>query len=60
MTKVSMRTSLMFDAAVLAGQAAAQEDEALTVGYFLEWPMPFEFAKVQGLYEERLGVPVEW
>jgi taurine transport system substrate-binding protein len=22
--------------------------------------MPFQFAKAQGLYEERLGVPVEW
>ncbi len=43
----------------VAGAARAQ-DEGLTVGYFLEWPMPFQFAKAQGLYEERLGVPVEW
>ena len=43
----------------LAAPALAQED-GLTVGYFLEWPMPFEFAKAQGLYEERLGVPVTW
>ena len=44
----------------LAPMAAKAQDDGLTVGYFLEWPMPFEFAKAQGLYEERLGVPVEW
>jgi taurine transport system substrate-binding protein len=43
----------------LAGPALAQE-EGITVAYFLEWPMPFQYAKVQGIYEERLGVPVEW
>ena len=32
----------------------------ITVGYFLEWPMPFEFAKVNGIYDERLGVTVNW
>jgi taurine transport system substrate-binding protein len=46
--------------ALLAGTAAQAQDDALTVGYFLEWPMPFQFAKATGLYEERLGVPVEW
>ena len=46
--------------ALLLGTAAQAQDDALTVGYFLEWPMPFQFAKVEGLYEERLGVPVEW
>lgn len=50
--------------AILLGAAAAApawaQEEGLTVAYFLEWPMPFQFAKEQGLYEERLGVPVEW
>ncbi|WP_210529184.1 taurine ABC transporter substrate-binding protein [Rubellimicrobium arenae] len=59
MTKGSMLAGLMLGVAALAGPAAAQED-GLTVGYFLEWPMPFEFAKAQGLYEEALGVPVKW
>ena len=40
--------------------AALAQEEPLTVGYFLEWPMPFQFAKAEGLYDERLGVPVEW
>lgn len=45
--------------ALLAGMARAEVDQ-LNVAYFLEWPMPFQFAKVQGLYEERLGIPVNW
>ncbi len=56
-----MRRSVL--AALVLGVAApvgAQEAEGITVAYFLEWPMPFQFAKVEGLYEERLGVPVEW
>jgi taurine transport system substrate-binding protein len=46
-------------AALLAGAAQAQE-EGITVGYFLEWPMPFQYAKVNGLFEEALGMPVTW
>ncbi len=42
-----------------AGQVAAQA-EGITVAYFLEWPMPFEYAKVQGTYDTALGVPVTW
>ncbi|MBM2577990.1 ABC transporter substrate-binding protein [Jannaschia sp. Os4] len=50
-------------AAVLTGAQAALADahlEELTVGYFLEWPMPFQFAKAQGTYEEALGLPINW
>lgn len=36
---------------------SAQE---LTVAYFLEWPMPFQFAKAKGIYEEELGVTINW
>ena len=47
--------------AMLAGaQANAEAHEGITVAYFLEWPMPFQFAKVQGIYEEELGMPVNW
>lgn len=45
--------------ALMAGMAQAEVDQ-LNVAYFLEWPMPFQFAKVQGIYEERLGIPVNW
>ena len=54
MTKVSTLAGLLLGAALLAraGGGAGGRDHR---GYFLEWPMPFEFAKVQGLYEERAG-----
>ena len=32
----------------------------ITVGYFLEWPMPFQYAKVNGTYDEALGKKVNW
>lgn len=43
---------------MLAGGAVAAE--GITVGYFLEWPMPFQYAKVEGKYDEALGMPVTW
>ena len=38
----------------------AQAMEELTVGYFLEWPMPFLAAKADGSYDEALGMKVNW
>ncbi len=47
--------------AVLAGsQAAFADGHGITVAYFLEWPMPFEYAKATGLYDEALGMKVNW
>ncbi|MEM6408743.1 MAG: ABC transporter substrate-binding protein [Pseudomonadota bacterium] len=47
--------------AMLAGaQAASADGHGITVGYFLEWPMPFQFAKVEGMYDEALGTTVNW
>jgi len=43
-----------------ATQAVAESHGELTVGYFLEWPMPFEYAKVMGTYDEALGMKVNW
>lgn len=45
--------------AVCAGTQGAMADE-LTVGYFLEWPMPFQYAKETGMYDEALGTKVNW
>jgi len=44
--------------AMLAGAQASADD--ITVAYFLEWPMPFEYAKQMGTYEEALGVGINW
>ncbi len=45
--------------AFMTGAQAVMAQE-LTVGYFLEWPMPFQYAKVQGTYEAELGVKINW
>jgi len=49
-------------AALLTGaqMASAEGHGEITVAYFLEWPMPFQFAKVNDLYDEALGVRVRW
>lgn len=54
-TLVKLMTGSAF---VLAAQAASAQE--LTVGYFLEWPMPFLAAKADGAYAEALGMPVNW
>ncbi len=46
--------------AMLAGAQASADGHGITVGYFLEWPMPFQFAKVEGMYDEALGTTVNW
>ena len=51
--------ALATSTAILTGsQALAQEE--ITVAYFLEWPMPFQHAKVMGTYEEEMGVKINW
>lgn len=39
---------------------AAVAQDTLTVAYFQEWPMPFQYAKSKGLYDEKLGVKLNW
>ena len=39
---------------------AASHLEEITVAYFLEWPMPFQYAKEKGMYDEAMGVKVNW
>ncbi|SEW30527.1 taurine transport system substrate-binding protein [Cognatiyoonia koreensis] len=62
---MTIKTTLMGAAAglaLIAGGTAAMADghEEITVAYFLEWPMPFQFAKVQGMYEEAMGTKINW
>lgn len=45
--------------ALTAGMAAADNHE-LTVAYFLEWPTPNQYAQANKLYEEALGMKVNW
>lgn len=47
--------------AVSAGAAmAGSHAKEITVAYFLEWPMPFQYAKVTGAYDKALGMKVNW
>ncbi len=42
------------------GAMAAGHGGEITVAYFLEWPMPFQYAKATGMYEEEMGVKINW
>jgi len=54
--RISMLASAI--AAFSVHGAAAQGQ--ITVGYFQEWPMPFQYAKVEGMYNEAMGMDVQW
>lgn len=57
---MKFKTKMMSAAAGVAMLAGAQASAQITVAYFLEWPMPFEYAKQKGTYDEALGVKVNW
>ena len=44
--------------ALSASFAQAASHSEFTVGNFLEWPMPFQYAKVTGADDEALGTKV--
>jgi len=59
---MKLRTTLagtVAGATMLGAGAVAAMDE-ITVAYFLEWPMPFQYAKAEGTYEEAMGVDINW
>lgn len=56
--KVTLSASVAAIALMSAAQTASAED--LTVGYFLEWPMPFQYAKAMGTYEKEMGITIAW
>ena len=47
-------------AALALSAIPAKALDEITVAYFLEWPMPFQYAKVMGTYDEEMGVKVNW
>src|SRR5210317_10520 len=59
-TKSLLKTSAAVALVSSAQAAMAGGHGEITVGYFLEWPMPFEYAKVMGTYDEEMGVKVNW
>ncbi|WP_299546677.1 ABC transporter substrate-binding protein [uncultured Tateyamaria sp.] len=64
---MTFKTKLMGAVAATAmlagaqGAVAAGHGGEITVAYFLEWPMPFQFAKETGMYEEATGgTKINW
>lgn len=62
MTFKKQFAAMAASAALLTGAQGALADghSELTVAYFLEWPMPFQYAKETGMYDEALGVKINW
>ena len=61
---MKLKTTLMGAAAGVAMMTGATQAVAdaheITVAYFLEWPMPFQYAKEMGMYDAALGKTVNW
>ncbi|MBT6191528.1 MAG: taurine ABC transporter substrate-binding protein, partial [Tateyamaria sp.] len=60
---MTFKSKLMGAVAATAMLAGAQGAFAaghgeITVAYFLEWPMPFQYAKETGMYEEAMGTKI--
>lgn len=55
----SICAGIVLSTSTLVSTAAWAMDE-ITVGYFLEWPMPFLAAKEAGTYDKELGTKVKW
>jgi len=58
--KIGRLAGAVASLALLAGAQSAQALDEITVAYFLEWPMPFEYAKAMGTYEQEMGVKINW
>lgn len=52
--------ALLAGTAVAFGAATASAQDELTVAYFLEWPTPNQFAQAKKIYEQELGVTINW
>ena len=47
-------------AVAVAASAGTAQAEELTVAYFLDWPTPNQYAQAKKIYEEELGVTINW
>ncbi|MDQ7074504.1 MAG: ABC transporter substrate-binding protein [Gammaproteobacteria bacterium] len=51
-------TTLLLAASLCLSTTAAAE--TLTVGYFLEWPTPSQYAQAKKIYDQELGIELKW
>lgn len=52
--------SLVLATALTFGVSGVAQAQDLNVAFFLEWPTPNQIAKVDKVYDEALGVDVNW
>jgi taurine transport system substrate-binding protein len=60
MKRRSMLKGAVAGLALLSGAQAAYAMDEVTVAYFMEWPMPFQYAKAMGTFDQEMGVKVNW
>lgn len=60
MKRRSFLHSAVAGLALLSGAQAAHAMDEITVAYFMEWPMPFQYAKAMGTFDAEMGVKVNW
>ncbi len=58
--KKTLLATLMMSMTVALAAPVVQAEGEITVGYFLEWPMPFLAGKADGTYEKELGTKIKW
>ncbi|MGY6410302.1 MAG: taurine ABC transporter substrate-binding protein [Alkalilacustris sp.] len=46
--------------ALALGTGAAQALDEITVAYFLEWPTPNQYAQAREIFDEAMGLKVNW
>lgn len=56
-TKLAIAFSLALGVP-LSGTAWARDE--ITIAYFLEWPTPNQIAQIEKIYDEKLGLKVNW
>lgn len=60
MTRKSRMMGAVAAIAFSTAATSAMAMDEITVAYFTEWPMPFQYAKQMGTYDEAMGVKVNW
>ncbi len=58
--KIATALTTGVSAAIMLGASFASAAEEITVAYFLEWPTPNQYAQNKKLYDEAMGVKVNW
>ena len=56
----TLKTTLGAASLVAATSMPAQAADQVNVAFFLEWATPNLIAKAEKMYEDALGVPVNW